>query len=919
MTMQIIETVLALVLLYLVLSLLASQLNEFRAATFGSRPKTTDKVVAEAFPGSPTLMTAFFAYPPVFSLSKGSGKPSAIPPELFAQAWMAVIDGKGPPRGRHRFPSEFVTAATSPESSLDPKMKELLKWLVAGVESDWDAFEARAAQWYADICDRAQGWFKRRTALWLLVISFLLTFTLNVDTHFIFKNLMENDAQRVALADLAELVNAQQQKPAGPADRAAAPAPPLTPTTPLERSIEAGKQLQEAIDAATRANKDPAVLVLSDNVDEVTPLCRNRYTRPPGATQDNRLFASNPDAWPEILRRVRQDLASVADNALIAEESIDTPNGHDGRATSRLVARPLSDEQRKEVLVGSAACVNAVDKWISLGAQREVKDSTRKDLALVAARLAKVRGYIAEERRSAALSQSLRRRFEQDPRSVIGCSEDFPQDRIGFSDCLRQTVPTRLPLGWPAPFPQLCEAHLVQAGQTLSNDKWFCPDLPAAPGLDVPGLKSTTSGTGLASMVVGWLLTTLLVSLGAPFWFGVLGKVADLRLAGRVRGMSSTDGDESTPTSGGGGKGAGGGAPKNGDLRGSPTGGGSGGAGGFDDARNVFEQTLRPQDIRRLQKAINAPATGRLDVATRARIAQELGNEEELTPITFEQLTGRKAPVAVSGATDAASNGGTPGTSRTGTGAAVSGSGSGSGPWERGSEGGSAIQELIVALNRIFPAMPDWDPLPAGTRFTDEVRARVVLYRMLTDATGWADRQMTKDAQPSPAELRRLDDTLRREILAETRTFSPPPDSPWLFDALGELGIAEKLDTGGFDPRVTAYLATLGTSPPGTAWCGAFAAWVMDRHGQLKGNYAGALNELLLASNWRKFGKEVEPEEARAGDICVAPREGNKFHVAILLALKPNGRALLLGGNQGDPSAVTSITFKAFTSIRRPQ
>lgn len=37
-------------------------------------------------------------------------------------------------------------------------------------------------------------------------------------------------------------------------------------------------------------------------------------------------------------------------------------------------------------------------------------------------------------------------------------------------------------------------------------------------------------------MIVGWLLTVAAVSLGAPFWFDLLGKVARLRAAGRVRG-----------------------------------------------------------------------------------------------------------------------------------------------------------------------------------------------------------------------------------------------------------------------------------------------------------------------------------------------------------------------------------------------
>ena len=41
------------------------------------------------------------------------------------------------------------------------------------------------------------------------------------------------------------------------------------------------------------------------------------------------------------------------------------------------------------------------------------------------------------------------------------------------------------------------------------------------------------SGTGgWAAAGVGWLLTAIAISFGAPFWFDVLGKVSNLRAAG---------------------------------------------------------------------------------------------------------------------------------------------------------------------------------------------------------------------------------------------------------------------------------------------------------------------------------------------------------------------------------------------------
>ena len=43
------------------------------------------------------------------------------------------------------------------------------------------------------------------------------------------------------------------------------------------------------------------------------------------------------------------------------------------------------------------------------------------------------------------------------------------------------------------------------------------------------------SGGVRARMIVGWLLTIAAISLGAPFWFDLLGRIAHLRAAGRNR------------------------------------------------------------------------------------------------------------------------------------------------------------------------------------------------------------------------------------------------------------------------------------------------------------------------------------------------------------------------------------------------
>jgi hypothetical protein len=48
--------------------------------------------------------------------------------------------------------------------------------------------------------------------------------------------------------------------------------------------------------------------------------------------------------------------------------------------------------------------------------------------------------------------------------------------------------------------------------------------------------------------VLGWILTGFAVTLGAPFWFDFLGKVSNLRAAGKKPG-STVNGEPAQPTS----------------------------------------------------------------------------------------------------------------------------------------------------------------------------------------------------------------------------------------------------------------------------------------------------------------------------------------------------------------------------------
>jgi hypothetical protein len=82
------------------------------------------------------------------------------------------------------------------------------------------------------------------------------------------------------------------------------------------------------------------------------------------------------------------------------------------------------------------------------------------------------------------------------------------------------------------------EANLKEAGKAASGayDKLEAMKVPLLWG----GENVPSGVSGWVTNVLGWLLTIIAISLGAPFWFDALGKLANLRTAGKRPEDSAT-------------------------------------------------------------------------------------------------------------------------------------------------------------------------------------------------------------------------------------------------------------------------------------------------------------------------------------------------------------------------------------------
>lgn len=130
--------------------------------------------------------------------------------------------------------------------------------------------------------------------------------------------------------------------------------------------------------------------------------------------------------------------------------------------------------------------------------------------------------------------------------------------------------------------------------------------------------------------------------------------------------------------------------------------------------------------------------------------------------------------------------------------------------------------------------------------------------------------------------------------------------------ALAEFGVAEikgQVD----NPRVLQYFNDIGFNgaqlKDETAWCSAFANWVVQRAG---GFISGKLN----ARSWQHIGKETN--SPKRGDVVVLWRESPKSwkgHVGFFIRETKNW-IYVLGGNQSNRVCIKAYPKSRLLSYR---
>ncbi|WP_150427850.1 hypothetical protein [Dechloromonas sp. CZR5] len=944
MSMTLIEVAIAMALIYMVASILVTTFQEY---LFGNLIRTRVSVLhdllLEACGRNVMLKEGVLKNSLVFALSNGdkeaeskfprSTGPTEIPPDIFAKAYLMALNVKYP--GTHPseqyLPSAFVDALAAQPAGIDARNVQTLKGLLPGTEGDWGAFELAIADWFAKIGDRSKGWFKRRTSWWTLFIASVVVLLLNLDAYNMLNRLLGDPALRAALADVGELAFIQRESDAGRSVDSS-----LTKSLPPEGKVSAAlTDAYTRLYAAFKQDKEIAQLQykLSDVrrycvIDGYTDEASLGFKPPPNKSSASRACAGGSPCQKDQLEQYSQKLSDppswltiipYAIMPAIDKASVGLTNhkvckyDNQKQAVCEASVQPVTTQATLEQVYG---CVSHISAWV-----RASMTSSRDPAVQAAMREAAVK---LEESKTglAQLIQlhqpkSFTRLFRDHPEAFSECRERANSlediSRCMGNDALQYTA---LPFGhhqgnWSA---QFCKVKVASPDAALDGSLeagiWPCNHRVArhvGMGLPAMALQYKPIPEIFLSVVVGGAISVLLISLGAPFWFDVLGRFVRLRAAGRIRDdeISAAKGGGTLPLpeiarrSG-----------SSGTLS-SPAVNGVGGV--SPTALNAFEASLTGREVMALKQRVGAltnPAAI-IDGETRAGVAKWLSEhgrpaDEALSYVLYNDIVGR--PPISAGAV----NGAVATRPQLGHGYFLL----------------SGLANNLMAATSFTGRVP-----PNETKFTDDLRALSVLYRYKADrganpGAKVIDLPTVIAATNNPASLDEMDERTVAAVLQGGTAYPRTTAAPWMDWAFGELGQCERGGTTreSSNPRICEYLdvaaAKLGGQGDTTAWCGAFVAWVMnnysDEYHRSSRTPSGWPSPQPLpktpegAKNWAGWGAKDTRSSPKLGDIVVL----KSSHVGFFVE-QDASYVTLLGGNQGDRVRLSRFPMGDVEAIRR--
>jgi hypothetical protein len=190
---QVLEVAVGLAVLYLLLSLICSGLNEWIAGIFALRARTLTKAITNLLQ-EPEMTEKLYAHPLIYGLAPGNNKPSYIPARTFSLALLDIMSVR--PENLEKVRQEL---AQSPS-----QLSKTIQLLLEENNYDLQQTKKKIEDWYDQAMERVSGWYKRRSQIIILVLALAASVIFNADSLIVAQSLWQDTALRASVTAMAQ-------------------------------------------------------------------------------------------------------------------------------------------------------------------------------------------------------------------------------------------------------------------------------------------------------------------------------------------------------------------------------------------------------------------------------------------------------------------------------------------------------------------------------------------------------------------------------------------------------------------------------------------------------------------------------------------------------------------------------------------
>ena len=197
------EIAISLSLLYLLLGLMCSVLNEWMAGILNMRAKNLWEGVRNLLYDSKGtgLAKQLYDHSLVKNLGKSGERPSYIPSRAFS---MALFDLVAPVSGSATTKT-LQDIRSSVSTISNEQVKKAMLVLIDDAGGDLKKARENVERWYDDAMDRVSGWYKKKTQVFIFIWALAVTLSVNADTILIANTLAHDATLRTSLVAMAEV------------------------------------------------------------------------------------------------------------------------------------------------------------------------------------------------------------------------------------------------------------------------------------------------------------------------------------------------------------------------------------------------------------------------------------------------------------------------------------------------------------------------------------------------------------------------------------------------------------------------------------------------------------------------------------------------------------------------------------------